>query len=343
MAGEWGRAVVGAGDHAALRLRRQGYSGERDPDREHALLLGYGDALCRALVARQQYLPGLEKVDDGYAARWRPVLAGAEADAASALARAMPGACRAIGSEAEAPPETPAIRILADFLAETCDTLVRSAPSQALTVPGFIAPKPRKSKATAVYDSLHDQWLAALRAPDGRMRGEAKELADFAAQVQEWRRPLFLSLAAPFRLCFRLEEPLLTEEDETAAASNASWYVRYLLQSVEDPSLFVPVADAWSQKGVVTPLLRRDDFQPREFLLTALGQASKICPEIEASLKSAAPDGYALQTAGAQDVPDGEGLDAGTGRLRGPVPGVVDPQRHQAAPDCEGHCEIARR
>jgi len=77
--------------------------------------------------------------------------------------------------------------------------------------------------------------------------------------------------------------------------------VRYLLQSVEDPSLLVPVADAWSKKGVVTPLLRRDDFQPREFLLTALGQASKICPEIEASLKSAAPDGYILQTRGAQE------------------------------------------
>ncbi|MCW3099587.1 MAG: rapA 2 [Chthonomonadaceae bacterium] len=255
-----------------------------------------------ALVARQQYLPGLEKADDGYVARWRPVLAGSEADAASALARAMPGACRALSTEADTLPETPAIRILADFLAETCDTLVRSAPAQSLFLPAAVTPTARKPKATVVFDSLHDQWLSALRSPDGRMHGEAKDLADFAAQVQEWRRPLFLSLAAPFRLCFRLEEPLLAEEEEEMSpSSDASWYVRYLLQSVEDPSLFVPVADAWSKKGVVTSLLRRDDFQPREFLLTALGQASKICPEIEASLKSAAPDGYALKTAGAQE------------------------------------------
>ena len=255
-----------------------------------------------AIVARQQYLPGLEKADDGYRACWRPVLAGSEADAVAALARAMPGACRALSTQIDTPPETPAIRILADFLAETCDALVRSTPVQTLSLPAAIAPRPRKPKTPAAFDSLHDQWLFALRSPNGQMQGEASELADFAAQVQEWRRPLFLSLAAPFRLCFRLEEPLLGEEaEETSASSDASWYVRYLLQSVEDPSLLVPVEDAWSRKGVVTPLLRRDDFQPREFLLAALGQASKICSEIEASLKSAAPSGYALDTAGAQD------------------------------------------
>ena len=252
-----------------------------------------------ALVARQQFLPGLEKASGGYRACWRPVLTGSEADAASALAHAMPGACRALSTEAETPPETPAIRILADFLAEICDTLVRSAPAQSLSFPTAVTPRARKAKATASFDSLHDQWLFALRSPDGRMQGEARELADFAAQVQEWRRPLFLSLAAPFRLCFRLEEPLRDEGAEDD--SDASWYVRYLLQSVEDPSLLVPVEEAWSKKGVVTPLLRRDDFQPREFLLTALGQASKICAEIESSLKSVAPGGYALKTIGAQE------------------------------------------
>jgi SNF2 family DNA or RNA helicase len=261
-----------------------------------------------ALVARQQYLPGLEMTDDCYRACWRPVLAGSEADAAAALAQAMPGACRALSLETEAPPETPATRILSDFLAAACDTLVRSAASPPLALPNAVTPRARKSKAASHFDSLHDQWLFALRAPEGRMQGEARELADFSAQVQEWRRPLFLSLAAPFRLCFRLEEPLMEVLDERMqgvsdpiAASDASWYVRYLLQSVEDPSLFVPVSDAWSKKGIVTPLLHREDFQPREFLLTALGQASKICSEVEGSLKSAAPGGYPLNTAGAQD------------------------------------------
>src|SRR5205823_5407812 len=48
-------------------------------------------------------------------------------------------------------------------------------------------------------------------------------------------------------------------------------------------------------------LLHRDSFNVQEFLLAALGQASKICPEVEASLKSAMPGGYPLPLAGAQD------------------------------------------
>ena len=257
-----------------------------------------------ALVACQQFLPSLEEDKGGYRACWRPVFAGSDADAVAALARAMPGACRALSAEATASPETSAIRVLADFCAEACDTLVRSA--SLLTLPTDVPQRARKLKTSAgSFDSMHDQWLSGLRSREGRMQGETQELADFAAQVQEWRRPLFLSLAAPFRLCFRLEEPVSTEDlqeaPDTSLASNASWYVRYLLQSVEDPSLFVPVEDAWSKREVVTPLLRRDDFRPREFLLTALGQASKICTEIESSLKTAAPNGYALDTAGAQN------------------------------------------
>jgi SNF2 family DNA or RNA helicase len=39
----------------------------------------------------------------------------------------------------------------------------------------------------------------------------------------------------------------------------------------------------------------------KEYLLSALGQASGLCPRIEASLHTAAPAGYALDTAGAHD------------------------------------------
>ena len=251
-----------------------------------------------ALVARQQYLPDLEKAEAGYRAVWRPILAGPEAEALTQLARAMPAAGRALSREAGAAPETPAVRVLTDFLAEACDYLVRSTAAQGMAAASVPPARTRKPK-TVTFDSLHDQWLYALCAPDGRMQGEAKALADFAAQVREWRRPLFLSLAAPFRLCFRLEEPLLESEDE--AGADAAWYVRYLLQSVEDPSLFVPVEKAWSKKGTVTALLRREDFHPREFLLMALGQASLICPQVETSLKAATPEGYALDTAGAQE------------------------------------------
>src|SRR5581483_11426365 len=48
-------------------------------------------------------------------------------------------------------------------------------------------------------------------------------------------------------------------------------------------------------------LLQRGGFNPREYLLTTLGQASAISPRIEASLKTPAPAGYALDAAGAHE------------------------------------------
>src|SRR5262245_58685630 len=98
------------------------------------------------------------------------------------------------------------------------------------------------------------------------MEGSAAEIAKLANQVREWRRPIMVASAAPFRLCFRLEEPEgekegrregRTERSRTVSRSldlsiaPSSWYVRYLLQAVDDPSLLLPVADAWKAKGRV--------------------------------------------------------------------------------------------
>ena len=54
-------------------------------------------------------------------------------------------------------------------------------------------------------------------------------------------------------------------------------------------------------KGGKTPVLKRVNFNAREYLLSALGQASGICPNIEASLKGSAPAGYHLDTSGAYE------------------------------------------
>ncbi len=44
-----------------------------------------------------------------------------------------------------------------------------------------------------------------------------------------------------------------------------------------------------------------DGIHPQEYLLSALGQASGMCPRIEASLKTAAPAGYELDATGAHE------------------------------------------
>jgi SNF2 Helicase protein len=250
--------------------------------------LAYWAAVLRfagALVARQHYLPGLVAEADGttFRARWEPVLAGESRLEGERLARSMPHAGRALDQDAEKPPDSPAATVLAEVLGQLVDHLVRAAADPLW-------------KGTGRFPSVHDQWAHALRSSDGRMHGETAALAQLTDQVKTWRRPIDIATSAPFRLCFRLEEP---RSDAGKAAD--CWRINYLLQAVDDLSLLVPAEDAWKARGKEAAVLARDGFRPREYLLAALGQAATLSPPIEASLKAAAPAGYDLETPGAHE------------------------------------------
>lgn len=233
------------------------------------------------LVARQQYLPGIAVEEGGktYRARWEPILTGLERLQAEQLARSMPQAARALARDAAVPPDASASDILGEILGILVDQLVRVA----------ARPVGKEKPPTA---SLHDRWVHALRTPSGLMAGKPGELAELAAQIEEWRRPIAAAVSAPFRLCFRLEEP---ESDA------GRWRVRYLLQAIDDLSLHIPAETVWKRRGRGSAILERGGFRPREFLLSALGQAAGLCPRIEESLRSATPSGYELDSAGAHD------------------------------------------
>lgn len=253
-----------------------------------------------ALVARQQFLPGVAASEDSYRAQWTPVLAGADAQRLAQLAQAMPAAGRALSKAVDAAPDAPALTVLTDFLGLAVDHLVRSGLAQAASAASYIGPASKRAKQPS-FESLHEQWLHALRAENGLLKGAAAELQQLAEQVREWQRPIAVSTAAPFRLCFRLEEPADGAETNKQKARAAAWQVRYLLQATDDPSLLVPVADAWNPKGRAATALKRGVFQPREYLLAALGQAASFSPRIEQSLKAAAPGGYDLDATGAHE------------------------------------------
>ena len=238
-----------------------------------------------ALVARQQYLPGLRASADGQGslAHWEPVLIGQDRLEGERLARSMPHACRALSQNEADPPQTAASAVFAPVVTEFVDHLVRTA-------------APRGGKDARQFVSTHDQWTAALRSDSGRMDADAGEVARLAEQVRQWRRPIEVAATAPFRLCVRLEEP-----KPGAPRKHDQWRVGYLLQAMDDPSLLVPVKAAWKARGREAVVLNRDGFEPREYLLSALGQAATICPRIEQSLKSAAPAGYIVDSRGAHE------------------------------------------
>ncbi len=251
-----------------------------------------------SMVAQQQFLPGLTAAADGHRAAWDPVFIGMDAERLAGLARRMPGAARALSDQSvAAPPEKPAITVLRQIVAVLVDHLVRTAS------PGPPAPATRRRRNKPVFDSVHESWLHALKSMEGIVYGDAPDLSELAAQVLNWRRPIAVSASSPYRLCFRLEEPegpgITTDED--ADNPGDAWYVRYLLQPHEDPSLLIPVEGAWQSGASLFSALQRNGANVPEFRLSSLGQASSICPPVAASLEKAKPAGYALDAAQAHE------------------------------------------
>lgn len=257
-----------------------------------------------SIVARQSYLPSVDLKGPAPRTRWEPVFAGADTQRLKRLAAAMLHACRALtGREEQSPPDTPAVTVLSDFITEIVGELVRSA----FTPDSRSSINASRRRQARSFESVHDQWLHALRADDGAMTGEVTELVRLAEQVREWQRPVAAQAATPFRLCFRLEEPAADGEmsggvaTTSASTSQGRWQVSYLLQAVDDPSLIVPAAQVWNARGRQAALLNRGEFRPREYLLSALGQAAKVSSQVERSLRAAAPGGYKLDAMGAHE------------------------------------------
>jgi SNF2 family DNA or RNA helicase len=272
-----------------------GAGGEPHPELASGATLAYLGAVARFaadLSARGRVLPVLVAEDEGYAARWRPVLAAADAQRARELATAMPPLCRAAG-------DTPAGTLLASML----DTLADSAARAQLRVPLLPA---RRGRPPA-HINLPERTVAALTAPDARVEvatpedvAEARSLTEaLAGWLESARLP-----AGPVRTCFRLvdpESPAVPPGDAdprppAGPAADDPWRVEFALQSAEDPSLIVPAADVWAGAGL---RWLAGDAHPDELLLTGLGAAARLFPELDEALLEAAPAMVTLDTAGA--------------------------------------------
>ncbi|MFZ2087908.1 MAG: SNF2 helicase-associated domain-containing protein, partial [Desulfobaccales bacterium] len=246
-----------------------------------------------ALVARQRFLPGLQESEGTFRAWWEPVLTGSDSGVATKLAGLMPRVCRTLTPDESSPPVRPAAKVLDGFVGWMVDHLVRYPTPAAEPAP---ARRGRPARKAPGFDSLHDQWLHALEAPDGLMAGAPGDLAQLHAHIQKWRRPISVTAATPFRLCFRLEEP---EESGLASTGQEQWFVRYLLQAAEDPSLLISVREAWNPPKQTASLLRPGEFHAKEYLLVSLGQSARLCPGLASGLQTALPDGHWLNTPGA--------------------------------------------
>lgn len=241
--------------------------------------------LASALVAREQFLPGLLERDGGFQAVWEPAFVGNDSDKLTLLAGAMPQVCRALTHEAETARGEPSSEVVSKITCVFVDYLVRLS---------WMDERPTRSRSHKArkksFPSVHDQWIYALRSWDGSMSGDTETLRYLAGQIKAWRRSV--STSTLFRLSFRLEEP---EDDDPTGA----WYVRYLLNAADDPSLFIEVADAWNPGKQTKTILAKRKGNIQEYLLTSLGHVSSLHLVLEESLKQPCPGGATLDTAGA--------------------------------------------
>ncbi len=164
------------------------------------------------------------------------------------------------------------------------------------------------------------------------------EAAALAAELAAWRNAA-QAPAGPVRTCFRLIEPEPdasprddaepqasprddaepdtglavgrpepdpgpdagvaepgTGPDADRAADQSRWLVEFSLQSTDDPSLIMPAEQIWSgTSGWAVGGIRH----PEEELLAGLGTASRLFPELDTELRTAAPATAVLDTAGA--------------------------------------------
>ncbi|MGV9601930.1 DEAD/DEAH box helicase [Streptosporangium sandarakinum] len=146
---------------------------------------------ARSLARRGRILPQLVEEDGGHAARWRPVLIGADAVAFRDLAAAMPPVCRAL------PGERPAAEVLEEAMEGLVDGAARAALPERLIVGN------RPGRKTA----LADRWLHALTAPDASLPdARPAEAAALGDALRGWSAAAH-ELDGPVRAWFRLVEP----------------------------------------------------------------------------------------------------------------------------------------
>ncbi|MEV8634956.1 DEAD/DEAH box helicase [Streptosporangium sp. NPDC051023] len=234
-----------------------------------------------SLVRRGRILPRLVVEDGEPAARWRPVLTGADLAALRDVAAAMPPVCRA------APEERPAAEVLKESLNGLVDSAVRLSLPERLILgnrPGLRTPLP-------------DRWLFALTAQDASLpAARPAEAAALRDALDAWSAAAH-ELDGPVRACFRLIEPV---------GDGGPWRVEFGLAPAPDHPAAAqaheggqePVTDYLSAEriraGQRAPWLPE---RPLELLRTELARAVRLHPGLHSALGDPQPSSLAVETA----------------------------------------------
>ncbi|WFE31471.1 DEAD/DEAH box helicase [Micromonospora sp. WMMD975] len=251
-------------------------------------------------------------VDEATAlALWRPLLTGTDAAWARDLALALPPAARAARewqpaasgasvvaqatTDAPKPPGSAGATHLlgatgradgvgaGELVAEALDALVDAAARVALA-------DTRLSRGMRPVGAVPG-WLAALTGPQRVVTADPAALATLGAELDAWQRD---AAGGAVRATFRLVEPAADPVAELV--EGGAWQVEFGLHPADEPGLVVDAGHIWQRPA---PALAARGVDPQETLLAELGRASRLWPEVDAALRTAAPEGMELDADGA--------------------------------------------
>ncbi|MEU8172122.1 DEAD/DEAH box helicase [Microbispora hainanensis] len=228
------------------------------------------------LVDRGRVLPSVSEDPVSPAARWEPVLIGADRAYFADLCEAMPPVCRAeqVGRRLDG---GDASGILHGTLGALVDDLVRHRLAEA----GAHHLRAGRHDATVAW------WNALTGPPEfDAPAGAVRPLAD---RLRRWRADL--QGRSAIRTCFRLRTPHQNGESD-------DWRLEILMQAMPHPGVLVPASQVWEDDRSV--LHQWADYPHRQ-LLADLGRACALYPALSAGLRGPRPTGLSLDTAGAYD------------------------------------------
>ncbi len=272
--------------------------------------------LAVELVARGHFVPLIDTTEDGKPyARWATAAMSAETrERIAELEKAMPLAGHALvlqdGQEHEVATERknrhrkkrrtvtpdstvykPSVLIRA-FLDAVVDAMCREA------MPSTSKDRPRKDNRELAPWEL--RWRYALTAADPSFESAGLIEQPLADELDRWAAPVSpkAQTGTAFVVSYQLERP--GQAPETAEYPDA-WYLRYMLQANDDPTVLIAAQDVWDAGGRTLTVGGRTFVHGNEALLESLAEIANFFGPCARSLYQTKPVGTPLTTEEAWD------------------------------------------
>ncbi|MGD0952378.1 MAG: DEAD/DEAH box helicase [Methanotrichaceae archaeon] len=229
------------------------------------------------LIAREQFVPAVR----GNKAVWEAVINDEDSEKLDTLLESMPPSCRGLHTDGEESPSPQGL--VQSFINGSIDSFVRWSLQSVNLLPSRQGRRPKVMP-------LAQQFIQALSSDDSALKASPEGLKTFTKEMQSWLSQIQPTVDdVPFRTSFRLEPPANRDSDET-------WTVRFFLQAKDDRSLLVSAEEVWRTRSDALTFLKRRLQNPQEQLLSDLGKATRIFPQLELSLQKVRPVSLKLET-----------------------------------------------